>query len=65
MFIAYNLRRIMNILTREQLKEYLKLIASILSGHFETVRGYIRRFKEVFYPILIFCFPNQFVLRYA
>jgi transposase len=65
MFIAYNLRRIMNILTREQLKEYLKLLVSIISGHFKTVRGNMGRFKGDFYPILIFCMPNQFALRHA
>jgi hypothetical protein len=29
MFIAYNLRRIGNILTREMLKEYLRILASL------------------------------------
>jgi len=29
MFIAYNLRRIGNILTRDQLKEYLRILVSV------------------------------------
>ena len=46
MFIAYNLRRIGNILTRDQLKEYLRILVSmflskihlswIKNSHFET-----------------------------
>jgi len=46
MFIAYNLRRIGNILTRDQLKEYLRILVSLflskthrfrrINGHFET-----------------------------
>jgi hypothetical protein len=65
MFIVYNLRRIMNILNRDWLREYLKLILSKLSGHFGLVRSRIRRFNRGLYPILLFCMPNQFKLRYA
>jgi hypothetical protein len=46
MFIAYNLRRIGNILTKDRLKEYLRILVSVflskthlfkrINGHFET-----------------------------
>ena len=39
MFIAYNLRRIGNILTRDLLKEYLRILVSM----FLTVSGFFKR----------------------
>lgn len=48
MFIAYNLRRIGNILTREVLKEYLRILASSFFGIF----GLRRLFSELFGPSL-------------
>ena len=39
MFIAYNLRRIGNILTREMLKEYLRILASLFLALSDLLRG--------------------------
>ena len=39
MFIAYNLRRIGNILTMDVLKEYLKVLASLFLAVFGLSRG--------------------------
>ena len=39
MFIAYNLRRIGNILTREMLKEYLRILASLFLAISDLLRG--------------------------
>jgi hypothetical protein len=39
MFIAYNLRRIGNILTREILKEYLRILASLFLAISDLLRG--------------------------
>jgi transposase len=37
MFIAYNLRRIVNILPMEQLKEYLRVLSSSFLSHFKRI----------------------------
>jgi hypothetical protein len=56
MFIAYNLRRIGNILTMNVLKEYLKILASL----FSTITAFFRRkisrlgtliFKDIICPV--------------
>ncbi len=39
MFIAYNLRRIGNILTRDLLKEYLRILVSLFLTIFDLLRG--------------------------
>jgi len=39
MFIAYNLRRIGNILTQQVLKEYLRILISLLSGVFGLLQA--------------------------
>jgi len=53
MFIAYNLRRIGNILTRDLLKEYLRMLASL----FFDILGFCRvkiSLLETFFPRMIF-----------
>jgi transposase len=44
MFIAYNLRRIVNILTRDQLKEYLRILLSLFLTIYDLFRDNLRRF---------------------
>ena len=44
MFIAYNLRRIGNILTKDQLKEYLLILLSLFLTIFEPIRGSLRQY---------------------
>jgi hypothetical protein len=48
MFIAYNLRRIGNILTRDRLKEYLRILVSLFLGktHLSWLKN--NRFKITF-----------------
>jgi transposase len=48
MFIAYNLRRIGNILTREVLKEYLRVLALSFFGIFDLCGLYIMSFGRLF-----------------
>jgi len=43
MFIAYNLRRIGNILTRDRLMEYLRILFSLFLTIFELTRGTLRQ----------------------
>jgi transposase len=47
MFIAYNLRRIGNILTREVLKEYLRILVSSILGIFDLCGLLIMRFVRL------------------
>ena len=56
MFVAYNLRRIVNILSKDRLKEYLKILASL----FSTITAFFRRkiswlgtliFKDIICPV--------------
>jgi transposase len=48
MFIAYNLRRIGNILTRDQLKEYFRILLSLFLTISDPVRDVFRQFKGNF-----------------
>ena len=49
MFIAYNLRRIGNILTLEVLKEYLKAVASMYFDILGLIRGSLVACEEIFF----------------
>ena len=42
MFIAYNLRRIGNILTRDRLKEYLRILLSLFSFISAFIRDHLK-----------------------
>jgi hypothetical protein len=44
MFIAYNLRRIVNILTRDRLKEYLRILLSLFLAISYLLRDNLRQF---------------------
>jgi hypothetical protein len=46
MFIAYNLRRIGNILTRDQLKEYLRILVLLFLTNYDLLRGILRQYKR-------------------
>jgi hypothetical protein len=46
MFIAYNLRRIGNILTRDLLKEYLRILVSQFLTIFDLLRGILNQYKR-------------------
>ena len=54
MFIAYNLRRLMNILSQNDIKEYLKALVFSFFGKISVVKLKIRDFKvpEIFLNIL-------------
>ena len=49
MFIAYNLRRIGNILTRDQLKEYLRILLSLFLTLSDRIRDNFRRTEDLLY----------------
>jgi len=53
MFIAYNFRRIGNILTRDQLKEYLRILSSIFSLISAFFRRKIRRLETFVFQDII------------
>jgi transposase len=46
MFVAYNLRRIGNILTRDQLKEYLRILLSLFLAISNLIRDNFRQYKS-------------------
>jgi hypothetical protein len=46
MFIAYNFRRIVNILTRERLEEYLRILLSLLLTLSELIRDNMGKYKR-------------------
>jgi transposase len=50
MFIAYNLRRIVNILTRDQLKEYLRILVSLFFTIYDFIQNSLRQFSGYSYP---------------
>lgn len=45
-FIAYNLRRIVNILTRDQLRKYLSLLSHLLLVNNNLIIDYLKQFKR-------------------
>jgi len=46
MFVAYNLRRIGNILTRDRLKEYLRILLSLFLAISNLIRDNFRQYKS-------------------
>ena len=49
MFIAYNLRRINNILTRDRLKEYLRILLSMFLTIFDHIMDHLMQFSDQIY----------------
>jgi transposase len=49
MFIAYNLKRIVNILTRDQLKEYLRILLSMFLAISDHIRDLLKLFRTGLY----------------
>lgn len=46
MLVAYNLRRIVNILTADRLKEYLRILVSLFSTDFDLLRSILKQCKR-------------------
>ena len=44
--VAYNLRRIVNILTADRLKEYLRILVSLFSTDFDLLRSILKQCKR-------------------
>jgi transposase len=63
MFIAYNLRRIGNILTGEVLKEYLRMLISLFFSISAIFRRNVSRFVTTFFREIILTRQNQLSLR--
>jgi transposase len=59
MFIAYNLRRIGNILTKDQLKEYLRILVSLFSTDFDLLRGILKQCKRFIFTEQALEIKNQ------
>jgi hypothetical protein len=53
MFIAYNLRRIGNILSRDRLKEYLRILLSLFLIVFNRYGGYLELYNGRLYNQMI------------
>ena len=49
MFIAYNLRRIGNILTGDLLKEYLRMFVSLFLTFYDLLRGIMMQYQRSFF----------------
>src|SRR5665647_1053201 len=61
MFIAYNLRRIGNILTKDQLKEYLRILLSLFLYISDRIRDHLTQSNGHFYnPSLKLVYMNSF-----
>jgi len=65
MFIAYNLRRIGNILTRDRLKEYLRILVSSILVIFDLCRLFIMSYGRLFPAICKLPVENSQRLRWA
>jgi hypothetical protein len=63
MFIAYNLRRIGNILTLEVLKEYLKVVASMYFDVLGLIRSSLVACEGIFFPCIQMSFRNRLSLK--
>ena len=63
MFIAYNLRRIGNILTRDRLKEYLKAVASMYFDILGLTRDILMACEGIFSPGIQMSFRNRLSLK--
>jgi hypothetical protein len=62
-FIANNLRRLGNILTMNVLKEYLRILVSLLFTISASLRGKTSRFGTTFFRGIIQTYENQLSLR--
>jgi len=65
MFIAYNLRRIGNILSGEVLKEYLRMLVLSIFGIFDLCGLYKMSFGRLFLAIYNLPDKNSKWLRWA
>ena len=63
MMVAYNIRRIGNILTMEVLKEYLKAAASIYFDILGLIRGSLVACEGIFFPGIQMSFRNRLSLK--
>jgi hypothetical protein len=65
MFIAYNLRRIGNILTRDVLREYLKMLVSMFLTVFNLLRGKLLISEELIFARVNLPLRNRLWLKRA
>jgi transposase len=65
MFIAYNLRRIGNILTMNVLKEYLRILVYLFLTIYDLLRGILLRDKRSDFMENISLYKNQALLKLA
>jgi hypothetical protein len=65
MFIAYNLRRIGNILTRDLLKEYLRILISMFLTIYDLLRGILKQYKRFVFTEQELISKNQALLNLA
>jgi hypothetical protein len=65
MFIAYNLRRIGNILTGDLLKEYLRILISMILAVFGLLRGVLVRYPRPAFMEQASWSKNQPLLKLA
>ena len=63
MFIAYNLRRIGNILTIDVLKEYLRMLASLFLAIFDLIRSISEVCDGIVVPGIQISFRNRLSLK--
>ena len=63
MFIAYNLRRLGNILTRDLLKEYLSILVSLFLTIYDLQRGILMQYKRSVFIEQVLESKNQALLN--
>ena len=65
MFIAYNLRRIGNILTSNVLKEYLRMLVLYFLAVFDLLRGNLLIPEELIFTRIYLALRNRLWLKWA
>jgi transposase len=65
MFIAYNLRRIGNILTRDRLMEYLRILVLLFLTVYDHMQGILRQYKKFVFTEQDWVSKNQAWLNLA
>jgi transposase len=63
MFIAHNLRRIGNILTKDLLKEYLRVLVSLFLPIYDLLRGILMQYKRSVFMEQLWVCKNQSLLN--
>jgi transposase len=65
MFVAYNLRRILNLIDTKVLKEYLRILCPDILAKFSLFKGYLTKYKPAFSQNQLFCSFRNPIFQYV